>query len=65
MSDDVITQATELRNLIKQLRIWVTEPIAKGKAERIEARMEKLLRDLERKFDRPTPLVQSYKSEWE
>lgn len=65
MNDDVITQATELRNLIKQLRIWVMEPIAKGKAERIEARVEKLLRDLERKFERPAPLVQSYKSEWE
>jgi hypothetical protein len=65
MNDDVITQATELRNLIKQLRGWVTEPIAKGKAERIEERAERLLRDLQQKFEPARPLVTSYKSEWE
>jgi hypothetical protein len=65
MSDDVITQATQLRNLIKQLRIWSADPAVKTKAAQIESRAERLLRDLENRFERPAPLVPSYKSEWE
>lgn len=65
MAEHPITQATELRNLAKQLAGWVTEEIAKGKAQRIAERAERLLRDLERVLPDPQSVWNSNKSEWE
>lgn len=48
MSEDILTQAFELRNVARQAELWITEPNAKGWATLIADRADRLLADLRR-----------------
>jgi hypothetical protein len=65
MSDHPITQAREVRNLAKQLAMYVTEPLAKRQASDIAKRAETLLRSLSAVMEPPRERIPSNKSEWD